>query len=185
MRESYRAENMRMADMEAVRAVDETYAKAMAAERTDTIVDDLDAIVSETSRVVYTIFEPPVAPGMTRLYHKSATSGRVDGPAWFSTNRTYAENYREGGELQYVDYPTAKVNEAIDPDGIGQTVQKGFTWNVELDSTETGLRKTFGAEAGIIKEFEAELAKYDALIQDADAVGRAFEAAASCGLRRG
>ncbi len=93
MRESYRAENMRMADMEAVRAVDETYAKAMAAERTDTIVDDLDAIIEETRRV--------------------------------------------------------------------------------------------GDALGLRTELDAELAKYDSLIQDADAVGRAFEAAALCGLRRG
>lgn len=85
--------------------------------------------------------EPPVPKGMTRLYHGSATHGRVDGKAWFSTNRQYAADYRKGAQLQYVDYPTEKVNAAIDPDGYGHTVDKGFTWNVELDSSETGLRK--------------------------------------------
>lgn len=84
--------------------------------------------------------EPPVPEGMTRLYHGSATHDRVDGPAWFSTNRDYAKNYREGAQLQYVDYPTDKVNESLDPNGYGQTVDKGFTWNVELDSDETGVR---------------------------------------------
>jgi hypothetical protein len=81
------------------------------------------------------------AIGMTRLYHGSATPGRYDGKAWFSTSRKYAENYRDGAELQYIDYPTAKLNEVADPDGYGQTVDKGFTVNLELDSSETGLRK--------------------------------------------
>jgi hypothetical protein len=78
---------------------------------------------------------------MTRLYHGSATHGRTTGKAWFSTNRNYAANYRPNAELQYVDYPTDKVNAALDPDNYGQTVERGFTWNVELDSTETGPRK--------------------------------------------
>jgi hypothetical protein len=78
---------------------------------------------------------------MTRLYHGSATPGRITGKAWFSTNRNYAANYRPNAELQYVDYPTDKVNAALDPDNYGQTVERGFTWNVELDSTETGPRK--------------------------------------------
>jgi hypothetical protein len=85
--------------------------------------------------------EPPIPKGMTRLYHGSATKGRTDGKAWFSTNKEYAKNYREGAELQYVDYPTEKVNAALDPDNYGQTVDRGFTWNVELDSAETGERK--------------------------------------------
>jgi hypothetical protein len=79
--------------MEAVRIVDETYAKAMAAERTDTIVDDLDAIIEETRRV--------------------------------------------------------------------------------------------GDALGLRDELDAELDRLDLLVQDAEAVGRAFEAAALCGLRRG
>ncbi|CAH0532153.1 hypothetical protein UAM5_00036 [Ralstonia phage UAM5] len=85
--------------------------------------------------------EPPVPDGMTRLYHGSVQHGRYDGKAWFSSNRKYAENYRENAELQYVDYPTEKVNALVDPDGYGQTVEKGNTLNVELDSSETGLRK--------------------------------------------
>jgi hypothetical protein len=87
--------------------------------------------------------EPPVAEGMTRLYHGSATPGRTEGKAWFSTDRQYAENYRgkDGSELQYVDMPTELVNKNVDPDNYGQTVEKGFTWNVELDSSETGPRK--------------------------------------------
>lgn len=88
--------------------------------------------------------EPPVAEGMTRLYHGSATPGRTEGKAWFSTHRPYAENYRgkETSELQYVDMPTELVNKNVDPDNYGQTVDKGFTWNVELDSSVTGPRKT-------------------------------------------
>jgi len=85
--------------------------------------------------------EPPLPPGMVRLYHGSATPGRYDGKAWFSTNRAYAENYRDGAELQYVDLPAEQVNKIADPEGYGQTVEQGFTVNLELDSAQTGLRK--------------------------------------------
>lgn len=103
--------------------------------------------------------EPPVPPGMTRLYHGSATPGRVEGPAWFSTNRDYAANYREGAELQYVDVPTDEVNKSLDPDGYGQTVEKGFTWNAELDSTQTGPRKIIGKTPAVAstKPTEADI----------------------------
>lgn len=85
--------------------------------------------------------EPPVKGGMTRLYHGSAIPGRYDGDAWFSTSREYAANYRgEGTELQYVDVPTDWVNGQLDPDGYGQTVDRGFTLNVELGSDFTGRR---------------------------------------------
>ncbi|WP_414615976.1 zeta toxin family protein [Stenotrophomonas geniculata] len=85
--------------------------------------------------------EPAAAVGMTRLYHGSATKGRYDGPAWFSTDRSYAASYRDGGELQYVDMPTDWVNAQLDPDGYGQTVDRGFTLNIELDSAFTGARR--------------------------------------------
>jgi hypothetical protein len=85
--------------------------------------------------------EPPINEGMIRLYHGSAEPGRYTGPAWFSTNREYAQNYREGAELQYVDVPTEWVNAKADPDNYGQTPDKGFTFNVELDSDFTGVRK--------------------------------------------
>lgn len=86
--------------------------------------------------------EPPIQKGMTRLYHGSALHGRYDGKAWFSTDKNYAANYRgKDAELQYVDYPTDAVNKIVDPDGYGQTVEKGFGANVELDSSITGLRK--------------------------------------------
>ncbi|MDO8311501.1 MAG: hypothetical protein Q7T25_06150, partial [Sideroxyarcus sp.] len=86
--------------------------------------------------------DPPLEAGMTRLYHGSATHGRYDGPAWFSTNREYARLYRgEKAELQYVDMPTAKVNSLVDPDDYGQTVEKGFTLNQEFDTPEVGIRR--------------------------------------------
>ena len=85
--------------------------------------------------------EPPIPKGMSRLYHGSALHGRYDGKAWFSTNKEYARNYRPDAELQYVDVSTDWLNSKADPDGYGQTPDKGFTYNVELDSTETGPRK--------------------------------------------
>lgn len=81
------------------------------------------------------------APGMTRLYHGSATPGRFDGDAWYSTDRAYAENYRPGAELQYVDMPTEWVNSQLDPDGYGQTVDKGHTLNIELGDDVAGMRQ--------------------------------------------
>ena len=91
--------------------------------------------------------EPEVPEGMTRLYHGSAEHGRYTGPAWFSTNRKYAENYRENAELQFVDMPTEWVNEKLDPDGLGQSVEAGFTLNIEIGSDETGARRPVVAEA--------------------------------------
>lgn len=85
--------------------------------------------------------EPALAKGMVRLYHGSATPGRYDGKAWFSTDRQYAANYRQGAELQYVDMPADKINAIADPDGYGQTVEAGFTVNREFDSSETGPRR--------------------------------------------
>jgi hypothetical protein len=80
--------------------------------------------------------EPGEVPeGMTRLYHGSATPGRYEGPAWFSTNRKYAEDYRPGAELQYVDYPTSKLEEK------GWDRENQPTFNTELHSSETGPRR--------------------------------------------
>lgn len=96
--------------------------------------------------------EPPLAPGMTRLYHGSATKGRYDGKAWFSTNRDYAANYRDGAELQYVDVPTERINKLADPDNYGQTPGKGFTFNGEFDSSDVGVRKPLIAKPKTEKE---------------------------------
>lgn len=92
-RESYRAENMRLADMDAVRAIDETYAVAMQAGREEDIIADIDSLVDEARRV--------------------------------------------------------------------------------------------GDAVGARDLIDAELVKYDALIADAEAVGRGIEAAALCSIRRG
>lgn len=90
--------------------------------------------------------DPPIAEGMTRLYHGSATPDRFEGKAWFSTSKNYAENYRNNAQLQYVDVPTEWVNKQVDPNGYGQTVDKGFTWSGELDSSFTGPRKPISGQ---------------------------------------
>ena len=89
--------------------------------------------------------EPPIPEGMTRLYHGSAEHGRYTGPAWYSTDREYAANYRENAELQYVDVPTEWANQQRDPDGYGQTPDKGFTLNLELQNDEFGPRRPLTA----------------------------------------
>jgi len=86
--------------------------------------------------------EPPVPPGMVRLYHGSATPGRYTGDAWFSSSRTYAENYRgPNTELQYVDVPASWANQQQDPDGYGQGVTDGFTLNIEIKGDQFGPRR--------------------------------------------
>jgi hypothetical protein len=85
--------------------------------------------------------EPPIPTGKTRLYHGSAQPGRFDGKAWFSTDKTYAQNYRDNAELQYVDVDTDWLNKQADPDGYGQTPDRGFSFSVELDSSVTGPRR--------------------------------------------
>lgn len=91
--------------------------------------------------------EPPIPAGMIRLYHGSGEHGRIDGPAWFSTDRNYAESYRSDAELQYVDMPADRINEIADPDGYGQTVERGHTVHYEFDSSETGIRKVMGKDS--------------------------------------
>lgn len=98
-------------------------------------------VVPAQSGTADAVEEPKLADGMTRLYHGSATHGRYSGKAWFSTNKEYAQNYREGAELQYVDVPTARINKIADQDGYGQTPDKGFTFNAEFDSNDVGVRK--------------------------------------------
>lgn len=112
---------------------------------------------------------PAPAEGMTRLYHGSATPGRFSGDAWFSTDRTYAENYRSGAELQYVDMPTEWVNAQLDPDGYGQTVEKGFTLNVELGDDVAGNRRAVLQPSQIKADFDALLKWFG--VESADQIG--------------
>lgn len=122
----------------------------------------------------------PAAAGMIRMYHGSATHGRYDGKAWFSSDRDYAAKFREGAELQYVDVPAARINKIADPDGYGQTVERGFTVNVELDSAEVGIRRPYvlpspGQEAqprNLEREYERAKADLDNLQSTGNAEGR-------------
>lgn len=93
----------------------------------------------DTTSTPASSLEPPVPDGMVRLYHGSAEHGRVDGPAWFSTDKGYAGHYREGAELQYVDVPRISLE-----DRFGDSLDQKATINVELDSTETGTRHVIG-----------------------------------------
>jgi hypothetical protein len=88
--------------------------------------------------------EEPVPAGMTRLYHGSA-SGETEGPAWFSTDRKYAQDYRPGAQLQYADVPTDKLQERMGWDEATQGPFRAATHNLELDSSETGPRKVVPA----------------------------------------
>jgi hypothetical protein len=84
--------------------------------------------------------EPPLAPGMVRLYHggilqKPGEGGYGKFGRWVSTNKTYAENYRQGSPLNYVDVPETdpRINNADWPD---QGIKQGFTFNFETTPEE-------------------------------------------------
>ncbi|MCU1114405.1 hypothetical protein JAK74_11405 [Stenotrophomonas maltophilia] len=111
----------------------------------------------------------PPAAGMTRLYHGSATPGRLTGDAWFSTDRAYAENYRDQAELQYIDMPTGWVNAQLDPDGYGQTVENGFTLNIELGDDVAGHRRTVRQPSQIKADFDALLRWFG--VESAEQIG--------------
>jgi hypothetical protein len=88
--------------------------------------------------------EPPVEKGMTRLYHGSA-SGETEGKAWFTTDRSYARDYRPGSQLQYADVPTSELQSRLGWDEETQGPFKASTHNLELNSSETGPRKVMPA----------------------------------------
>lgn len=77
--------------------------------------------------------EPPLRPGMVRVYHSGAAG--VTGPRWVSTSREYAKNYRAGQPLHWMDLPETdpRVNDSTYPD---QGVKQGFTFNFELSEAE-------------------------------------------------
>lgn len=84
-----------------------------------------------------------IEPGMTRLYHGGNAELNDTEPKWYASDKDYAQGYadKSGGKVSYIDYPTDKVNAAIDPDGHGQTLKQGFTFRGELPFSETGPRK--------------------------------------------
>ena len=88
--------------------------------------------------------EPPLALGMKRLYHGSAQEGRYTGPAWFSTSKEYAKNYRPDSELQYVDIPQSKW-EGLSGGDLSSGVVGAS--NIELHSDVTGLRKPISSQS--------------------------------------
>lgn len=94
--------------------------------------------------------EPPVPPGMKRLYHGSAQEGRYTGKAWFSTDKEYARNYRPGAELQYVDIPLDEWRQIS-----GEDLENGIAGrsSVELDSSETGPRKPLAVEGNTVPDY--------------------------------
>lgn len=78
--------------------------------------------------------EPPLAPGMVRLYH----SGSADnvGERWVSTDRTYAADYREDTQFFYTDVPRSDPRlQGAYPE---QGVDSGATFSFELTAEEAG-----------------------------------------------
>lgn len=86
--------------------------------------------------------EPPLAPGMVRMYHGGhAQPPGFKGKLWFTTHRPYAEGYaaKSGGQLYYVDVP--ETHPAVTPDWPDQGPKQGFTFSAELEPELTAQRK--------------------------------------------
>ncbi|UVC14695.1 strawberry notch-like NTP hydrolase domain-containing protein [Mesorhizobium onobrychidis] len=79
--------------------------------------------------------EPPVPPGMVRLYHSGQPVADGESGRWVSTNRRYASDYRSDLPLHYIDVPAndPRVNNADIPE---QGVKQGFTFNFETTPEE-------------------------------------------------
>jgi hypothetical protein len=79
--------------------------------------------------------EPPVVPGMVRVYH-SGSVGEGETGRWVSTNRQYAADYRSDLPLHYLDLPESdsRVNSPDYPKEQG--VKQGFHFSFELTPAE-------------------------------------------------
>lgn len=90
--------------------------------------------------------EPPIAPGMVRMYHGGVNFERGH-PLWFTSHYPKALGYAEksnGGRVHYVDLP--ENHPLIAPDYEDQSVARGFTVERELPVELADQRKVFGAE---------------------------------------
>jgi hypothetical protein len=88
--------------------------------------------------------EPPLAAGMTRMYH-GGTNEERGLPLWFSSHRPYAEGYAGGRprSLWYVDIPADHPSIAAEyPE---QTIARGFHRQVELPSELADQRQLLDA----------------------------------------
>jgi hypothetical protein len=103
--------------------------------------------------------EPPLVPGMVRVYHSGSAGNGTDG-RWVSTDRTYASDYRADLPLFYTDLPEndPRVN---NPDYEDQGVKQGFTFNFELKPEEAAALSEIsrGSKAG----FKLDTAALDEL----------------------
>ncbi len=99
--------------------------------------------------------EPPVAPGHVRVWHGGIAQ---DGKRWISTDRAYAEGYRDNGaagkSLWYLDLPEGdkRIN---NPDWPDQGVKQGFTFNFELPEAEAHLMRRMDVDSQIRADLEA------------------------------
>ena len=88
--------------------------------------------------------EPPVEPGMFRVYHggKDAGTGDPLDQRWVSTNRTYAKNYRDGADLHYLDISAddPRITDPIYPDQSAAAAS-GMTYNFQLTAEESARLK--------------------------------------------
>jgi hypothetical protein len=107
--------------------------------------------------------EPELAKGFRRIYHGSATPGRLEGDAWFSRFKDYAKNYRQGAQLQYVDLSEDVYNKHFQPEGSEAEGVAPLN-NVELNSSITGPRNILESRPWTrsqVKEYEKQLLTED------------------------
>jgi Large polyvalent protein associated domain 22 len=82
--------------------------------------------------------EPPIPPGMVRLYHGGIRLPSSGGGRWVSTLKSYAANYREGATLYYLDIPENDPR-LFDGGYADQGVKQGFTFSFETSPAEAAL----------------------------------------------
>jgi hypothetical protein len=100
----------------------------------------IERIVAETSAAPRSsigadVVEPPVPPGMVRVYHSGQSIGEGETGRWVSTNRTYASDYRRDLPLHYLDLPENDPR-LVNADVPEQGVKQGFTFNFETTPQE-------------------------------------------------
>lgn len=104
--------------------------------------------------------EPAVPSGHVRMYHGGGLRGTkqgadTGGSRWVTSSRIHAQGYADkaGGELWYVDVP--RSNKIFDSSYPDQTVDQGFTVQLDLDAGPFGGFKPLKQKTGVnVREAE-------------------------------
>jgi hypothetical protein len=131
----------------------------VSAEADEEFVDDPDVEVKE----------PPVPPGMTRVYH-SGSRGEGETGRFVSTSKQYASDYRKDLPLFYTDLPADDPRVSPDEFNPEQTVDQGFTFNFDLQPEEAVTLRRVKRDEKEVPEAIPETAPIGAVEQPAEGI---------------